>query len=468
MASVTSPGPLSTKPLARLRETTEETHLNRSVGALDLTAFGIGAIIGTGIFVIIGEAIALSGPAIVISFVLAGVTCIFSALCYAELASAIPVSGSAYTYAYATMGELLAWIIGWDLLLEYGVAVAAVAVGWGAYLTELLDSVFGITLSDSISLPPGDGGDVNVPSALLVLAAAGVLIAGVRESARSNTVMVITKLAVLLFFIVVALTAFNGDHFSDFAPHGFDGIESAAALIFFAYIGFDAVSTTGEEARQPSRDLPIAIVGSLLIATVVYILVAIAAVGALPADELAGQDAPLAVALSEGAGIGWGADIVTFGALVAISSVVLTMLYGETRIAFSMSRDGLIPRQLARVWERTKTPALATFVFAIPIALIAALLPLSEIAELVNIGTLFAFLIVNLAVIWLRRTKPNMERGFRVPFVPVFPLIGAALCVYLMTKLPLETWIRFIVWLVLGLVVYAAYGYRHSLLRREP
>jgi APA family basic amino acid/polyamine antiporter len=468
MASVTSPGPLSTKPLARLRETTEETHLNRSVGALDLTAFGIGAIIGTGIFVIIGEAIALSGPAIVISFVLAGVTCIFSALCYAELASAIPVSGSAYTYAYATMGELLAWIIGWDLLLEYGVAVAAVAVGWGAYLTELLDSVFGITLSDSISLPPGDGGDVNVPSALLVLAAAGVLIAGVRESARSNTVMVITKLAVLLFFIVVALTAFNGDHFSDFAPHGFDGIESAAALIFFAYIGFDAVSTTGEEARQPSRDLPIAIVGSLLIATVVYILVAIAAVGALPADELAGQDAPLAVALSEGAGIGWGADIVTFGALVAISSVVLTMLYGETRIAFSMSRDGLIPRQLARVWERTKTPALATFVFAIPIALIAALLPLSEIAELVNIGTLFAFLIVNLAVIWLRRTKPNMERGFRVPFVPVFPLIGAALCVYLMTKLPLETWIRFIVWLVLGLVVYAAYGYRHSLLRRAP
>jgi basic amino acid/polyamine antiporter, APA family len=468
MASVTSPGPLSTKPLARLRETTEETHLNRSVGALDLTAFGIGAIIGTGIFVIIGEAIALSGPAIVISFVLAGVTCIFSALCYAELASTIPVSGSAYTYAYATMGELLAWIIGWDLLLEYGVAVAAVAVGWGAYLTELLDSVFGITLSDSISLPPGDGGDVNVPSALLVLAAAGVLIAGVRESARSNTVMVITKLAVLLFFIVVALTAFNGDHFSDFAPHGFDGIESAAALIFFAYIGFDAVSTTGEEARQPSRDLPIAIVGSLLIATVVYILVAIAAVGALPADELAGQDAPLAVALSEGAGIGWGADIVTFGALVAISSVVLTMLYGETRIAFSMSRDGLIPRQLARVWERTKTPALATLVFAIPIALIAALLPLSEIAELVNIGTLFAFLIVNLAVIWLRRTKPNMERGFRVPFVPVFPLIGAALCVYLMTKLPLETWIRFIVWLVLGLVVYAAYGYRHSLLRREP
>ena len=467
MATVAKPGPFSTKSLDALRETAEGTRLNRTVGALDLTALGIGAIIGTGIFVIIGEAIALSGPALVISFLLAGVTCIFSALAYAELASTIPVCGSAYTYAYATMGELLAWIIGWDLILEYGVSVAAVAVGWGAYLTELLDSLFGVTLSESITLPPGDGGDVNVPAAFLVLAVAGVLIAGIRESARSNTVMVITKLTVLLFFIVVALSAFNGDHFSDFAPNGFSGIESAAALIFFAYIGFDAVSTASEETRQPGRDLPIAIVGSLVIATVIYILVAVAAVGALPADQLAGQDAPLAVALSEGAGIGWGADIVSFGALVAITSVVLTILFGQTRVAFSMSRDGLMPERLATVWERTRTPALLTLVFAIPIALIAAFVPLTEIAELVNIGTLFAFFIVNIAVIWLRRTKPDMERGFRVPFVPVFPLIGAALCVYLMTKLPTETWLRFIAWLALGLVIYAAYGYRHSRLRSD-
>ncbi len=467
MATAARPGPFSTKSLERLRETAEGTTLNRTVGALDLTAFGIGAIIGTGIFVIVGEAIGQSGPALVVSFLLAGVTCIFSALSYAELASTIPVSGSAYTYAYATMGELLAWIIGWDLILEYGVSVAAVAVGWGAYLTELLDSLFGISLSESISLPPGDGGDVNVPSALLVLAVAGVLIAGIRESARSNTVMVITKLAVLLFFIVVAFSAFNGDHFSPFAPNGFSGIENAAALIFFAYIGFDAVSTASEETREPGRDLPIAIVGSLLIATIVYILVAVAAVGALPADQLAGQDAPLAVALSEGAGIGWGADIVSFGALVAITSVVLTILYGQTRVAFSMSRDGLMPERLASVWERTKTPVLLTLVFAIPVALIAAFVPLAEIAELVNIGTLFAFFIVNIAVIWLRRSKPDMERGFRVPFVPVFPLIGSALCVYLMTKLPLETWLRFIVWLALGLVIYAAYGYRHSRLRRD-
>ena len=467
MASATSPGPLSTKPVERLRETAEGSTLNRSVGALDLTAFGIGAIIGTGIFVIVGEAIGQSGPALVISFILAGVTCIFSALSYAELASTIPVCGSAYTYAYATMGELLAWIIGWDLILEYGVSVAAVAVGWGAYLTELLDSLFGLSLPDSIVLPPGDGGDVNLPAAFLVLAVAGVLIAGVRESTRSNTVMVITKLAILLFFIVVAFTAFNGDHFSDFAPNGWDGIESAAALIFFAYIGFDAVSTASEETRRPDRDLPIAIVGSLVIATVVYILVAVAAVGALPADELAGQDAPLAVALSEGAGLGWGADLVSFGALVAITSVVLTILYGQTRVAFSMSRDGLMPERLSRVWERTKTPVLLTLVFAIPVAIIAAFVPLAEIAELVNIGTLFAFLIVNLAVIWLRRSKPDMERGFRVPFVPVFPLIGSALCVYLMTKLPVETWLRFIVWLALGLLIYAVYGYRHSRLRQD-
>jgi APA family basic amino acid/polyamine antiporter len=279
--------------------------------------------------------------------------------------------------------------------------------------------------------------------------------------------MVITKLAVLAFFIVVALTTFTSDNFSPFAPNGFDGIESGAALIFFAYIGFDAVSTASEETREPGRDLPIAIVGSLVICTIIYILVAIAAVGALPADQLAGQDAPLAVALSEGAGIGWGADIVSFGALVAITSVVLTILFGQTRVAFSMSRDGLMPERLSKVWERTKTPVLLTLVFAVPVACIAAFVPLTEIAELVNIGTLFAFMIVNLAVIWLRRSKPDMERGFRVPFVPVFPLIGAALCVYLMTKLPLETWLRFIGWLALGLVIYVAYGYRHSRLRRD-
>ena len=459
----------ATKPVDQLVADTkdEANQLKRAVGLLDLTALGIGAIIGTGIFVIVGEAIGESGPALVLSFALAGVTCVFSALSYAELASTIPVSGSAYTYAYATMGELLAFIIGWDLILEYGVSVAAVAVGWGAYLTELLDSLFGITLSESISLPPGDGGKYNIPAFLLVLGVAAVLIVGVRQSARSNTVMVVVKLLVLAFFLVVAFTAFDGGNFSDFAPNGWGGIENAAALIFFAYIGFDAVSTGSEESENPGRDLPIAIVGSLIICTIIYILVSVAAVGALPADQLAGQDAPLAIALSEGAGIGWGADVVTFGALVAITSVVLTILYGQTRVAYSICRDGLLPPRLATVWEKTRTPVILTLVFAIPIAILAAFVPLKEIAELVNIGTLFAFLIVNVAVIWLRRTKPDMERGFRVPLVPVVPIIGALLCIYLMTKLPSTTWLRFGLWLVLGLIIYATYGYRHSRMRND-
>jgi basic amino acid/polyamine antiporter, APA family len=448
-------------------ETTEHT-LRRALGALNLTTLGIGAIIGAGIFVLTGTAAAqYAGPAIVLSFIVSGLGCLFAGLCYAEFASMIPIAGSAYTYGYATLGEFIAWIIGWDLILEYGVSVAAVAVGWGAYFTELMDSLFGITLSDSISLPPGEGGDVNVPAFVLVLAVAALLISGIRQSARSNTVMVIIKLLVLAFFIVVALTAFDGDHFSDFAPNGWSGIEDAAALIFFAYIGFDAVSTGSEESRNPSRDLPIAIIGSLVIATILYILVSVAAVGALPADQLAGQDAPLAVALDEGAGISWGADIVTFGALVAITSVVLTILYGQTRVAFSMCRDGLMPTRLSTVWEKTRTPVILTLLFAIPIAILAAFVPLKEIAELVNIGTLFAFLIVNVAVIWLRRSKPEMERGFRVPLVPVVPIIGALLCAYLMTKLPGTTWARFGIWLVLGMVIYALYGYRNSRLRKN-
>jgi APA family basic amino acid/polyamine antiporter len=461
-------GVFATKDVERLVAETEEegSKLRKAVGALDLTALGIGAIIGTGIFVIIGEAVADSGPAIVLSFVVAGLTCIFSALSYAELASTIPVAGSAYTYSYATMGEVVAWIIGWDLILEYGVSVAAVAVGWGQYLSDLLDSVFGITLPEAIAAPPGEGGKVNIPAAFLVLAVAALLMAGVRKSARTNTIMVGIKLLILAMFCVVAFSAFNGDHFDDFAPNGFNGIVDGAALIFFAYIGFDAVSTGSEEARRPERDLPIGIIGALVIATLIYIAVALAAVGALPANELAGSEAPLAKALSDGAGVGWAADLLSFGALVAITSVVLTVLFGQTRIAFSMSRDGLMPRWLGKTSAKTGAPVRITLVFAIPIAILAALAPLSEIAKLVNIGTLFAFVLVNVGVIWLRRTKPDMDRGYRVPFVPVFPLIGIALCVYLMTKLEGVTWLRFGAWLALGVVIYAVYGYRHSRLRR--
>jgi APA family basic amino acid/polyamine antiporter len=461
-------GPFSVKPAESLIRSTEErgASLKRVAGTLDLTALGLGAIIGTGIFVIIGEAIGQTGPAIVLSFVLAGVTCVFSALSYAELASAVPVSGSAYTYSYATLGELVAWIIGWDLLIEYGVAVAAVAVGWGGYLSELLDSLFGFSLPAAIANPPGEGGTFNLPAVLLVVMMTGLLIAGFRQSARTNTVMVILKVAILLVFVVVGLTAFDSDNVTPFATNGFSGVVDAAALIFFAYIGFDAVSTTSEETKNPSRALPIAIVGSLAIATVIYIAVAIVAVGVLPSDELAGSEAPLASALSDGAGSAWGGDLMSLGALIAISSVVLTLLYGLTRITFAMSRDGLLPSAFSRVNERTGTPIATTLMFGALIATLAALVPLSEIAELVNIGTLFAFLLVNIGVIVLRRTKPDLDRPFRVPLVPVFPLIGAGLCIYLMTKLPAETWWRFGVWLVVGLVIYFLYGRTHSRLRR--
>jgi APA family basic amino acid/polyamine antiporter len=466
MATATRRGPFARKPTEMLvRETGGDDGLRRAVGVLDLTALGIGAIIGTGIFVIIGEAIGDAGPSIVLSFALAGVTCLFSALSYGELASSIPVSGSAYTYGYATMGELLAWIIGWDLILEYGVSVAAVAVGWGGYLQSLLDSLFGIALADSISAPPGDGGTFNLPSMFLVLAVTALLIYGVRESARTNTVMVFIKIAILVFFILVGFASIDGANYSPWAPKGTGGTVDAAALIFFAYIGFDAVSTSGEEADNPQRDLPIAIIGSLLIATLLYILVAIVAVGLAPSDKLAGSEAPLSDAIKIGAGLDWAGDLLSFGALVAITSVTLTILYGQTRIFFAMSRDGLLPAMFSRLSAR-RTPWITTLMFGILTAIIAALLPLTEIAKLVNIGTLFAFLIVNIGVIVLRRTQPDLERGFRVPFVPVFPIIGSLLCIYLMSRLELVTWLRFGGWLLLGLVIYLVYGRTHSRLQR--
>jgi basic amino acid/polyamine antiporter, APA family len=458
-------GMFAVKPAdALVKDASDAGGLRRAVGLFDLTALGLGAIIGTGIFVILGEAIGDAGPAIVLSFVLAGLTCAFSALSYSELAASIPVSGSAYTYAYATLGELVAWIIGWDLILEYGVSVAAVAVGWGQYLNSLLDSLFGVTIPDSLSQPPGEGGVVNLPAAFLVLAVAGLLILGIKESARVNSVMVVTKILVLLLFIGLAATAFTSGNMTPFTPHGFSGITTAASAIFFAYIGFDAVSTCGEEVKQPKRDLPLAIIGSLIIATILYCLVAIFAIGAYPWEQLAGKDAPLATVLSDGVGTSWGSGMISVGALIAITSVVLTILYGQTRIMYAMSRDGLVPKRFGKV-SRRQTPAFVTAVFAVAIALLAALVPLTVIFELVNIGTLFAFVLVNIGVIVLRRTRPDMERSFRVPFVPVVPIIGALLCVYLMAQLPLETWLRFVGWLVVGLVLYFAYGKRHSRLQ---
>jgi len=447
--------------LAAQPEAEGET-LKRAVGASQLTALGVGGIIGTGIFVVIGEGAHYAGPAVTLAFVLAAVACVFSALSYAELASTIPVSGSAYTYAYATLGEAVAWIIGWDLILEYGVSVAAVAVGWGGNLNAFLDAAFGVELPAAIATSPEDGGVFNLPAVLIVLAITALLVVGIRESARVNFVMVAVKLCVLVFFIVIAFANFNSDNLVPFAPNGMDGVVSAAAVIFFAFIGFDAVSTGSEEARDPKRDLPIAIIGSLLICTVFYVLVALGATGIATTEQLSGSDAPLAAALDEGAGIGWAAAILAFGAIVAITSVILVILYGQSRIFFAMCRDGLLPRRLAKVHPRFGTPARLTIILGVLIAFLAALIPLSEIVKLVNIGTLFAFVLVNIGVIILRRTRPDMPRSYKVPFSPWFPLIGIGFAVYLMADLPVTTWIRFVAWLVVGVVIYALYGFRRS------
>ena len=455
-------GPFARKSAEQLVGDTEGGGLKRAVGALDLTALGLGAIIGTGIFVIIGEAIGTSGPAIILSFLLAGVTCVFSALSYSELASSIPVSGSAYTYSYATMGELVAFIIGWDLILEYGFSVATVAVGWGGYLNDLLSSAFGLDLPNWMVNPPGEmGGKVNLTAVVIVLAVTAVLVTGVRESARANTIMVFTKLAILTFFVVVGIFSFKSSHFTPFQPEGFSGTVSAASLIFFAYIGFDAVSTSGEETKNPKRDLPIAIIGSLVIATILYIIVAVVTVGLVPVKALDGSSSPLTDAIKQGTGLSWAGDILSLGALIAITSVILTILYGQSRIMFAMSRDGLVPKFFGRLNTKS-VPAHSLLLFGGLVAVIAAFVPLSTLAELVNIGTLFAFALVNIGVIVLRRTDPGLERQFRVPFVPVTPLIGLALCIYLMTQLKGDTWLRFIVWLLLGLGVYFFYSRRHS------
>jgi APA family basic amino acid/polyamine antiporter len=461
--------PFATKSPERLIAETEDRNeqLKKGIGSLDIIALGVGGTIGTGVFVIIGEAIGDTGPAIVLSFVLAGLTALFSAFSYAELASAVPVSGSAYTYIYATMGEVIAWIIGWDLILEYGLSIAAIASGWGEYLNDLLGHIFGSGLPNSISAAPGaDGGTINIPSAVLVAAATLLLLYGVRESARVNSFMVAFKVAVLGVFIVLGATAFDGGNLSPFSTGGFNGIVDAAALIFFAYIGFDAVSTASEEVKDPERDMPRGIIGSLLIVTLIYVLVGLVATSIVPSDELAENPAPLAFALDAGAGYSWGAALIDLGALVAIASVVLTIFYGQTRIMFAMCRDGLLPRRFATLTSR-KTPIFITLAFGIMAGVLTAFVPLEDLAELVNIGTLFAFFLVNAGVIVLRRTSPDLERGFRVPLVPFFPLIGMALCVFLMTYLEGLTWLRFGIWMIAGLVIYFAYGRVHSRLQRD-
>jgi APA family basic amino acid/polyamine antiporter len=442
--------------------------LRRSMSLLQLTALSIGATLGTGIFVILGEAVPLAGPAVVLGFVLAAVTALFSALSYAELAGSIPVSGSSYSYTYATMGELVAWVCGWCLMLEYGVSVAAVAVGWGAYIDDLASGTVGAVLPEVLSAPPGDGGIVNVPAVVVVLLAMVLLLRGTSESAKVNTAMVVLKVGVLLFFCVVAFTAFRAGNLAPFVPMGLAGVTAAASQAFFSYIGFDAASTAGDEARDARRDLPRAIVLSLAVVTVVYVLVALAAVGAVPWPQISGSEAALADVLNLATGQTWTAVLLSIGAVIAIASVVLTVLYGQTRILYAMSRDGLVPPVFSRVSARRRIPVANTVIVSVLIALLAGLIPLGELANATSIGTLFAFALVNVGVILLRGTRPDLPRTFRTPLYPLTPVLGVLFCVLLVFGLGTATWLVFLAWTLVGLAVYFGYGYRHSALRTPP
>jgi APA family basic amino acid/polyamine antiporter len=457
------------KPVdAIIAQHTGGSGLRRSMGLLQLTALSIGATLGTGIFVILGEAVPLAGPAVVLGFVLAAVTALFSALSYAELAGSIPVSGSSYSYTYATMGELVAWVCGWCLMLEYGVSVAAVAVGWGAYIDDLAAGTIGAVLPEALSAPPGDGGVVNVPAVVVVLLAMVLLLRGTSESAKVNTAMVVLKVGVLLFFCAVAFTAFRAGNLAPFVPMGVAGITAAASQAFFSYIGFDAASTAGDEARDARRDLPRAIVLSLAVVTVVYVLVALAAVGAVPWPQISGSEAALADVLSIATGQTWTAVLLSIGAVIAIASVVLTVLYGQTRILYAMSRDGLVPPVFSRVSARRRIPVANTVIVSVLIALLAGLIPLGELANATSIGTLFAFALVNVGVILLRRTRPDLPRTFRTPLYPLTPVLGVLFCVLLVFGLGTATWLVFLAWMLVGLAVYFGYGYRHSALRTPP
>ncbi|MFD6531949.1 amino acid permease [Streptomyces sp. NPDC060184] len=443
------------------------TELRRTMGMWQLTLLSVGATLGTGIFVVLGEAVPEAGPAIIVSFVLAGVTALFSALSYAELAGMIPRSGSSYSYAYATLGELVAWVCGWCLILEYGVSVAAVAVGWGQYVNELLDLVFGVTLPDSLAAPPGAGGVVNVPAAVIVVLSMVVLLRGAKESAVANVIMVGVKVAALVMFCAVAFTAFRAGNFTPLFPLGAAGMSAGAASLFFSYIGFDAASTAGEEAKNPQRDLPRAIILSLALVTFLYVVVAVAALGAMPWGLFEGTEATLSEVLVRAVGGGslW-PILLSIGAVVATTSVVLTVQYGQIRILFSMSRDGLMPPVFSRVHAKSGVPRANTVIVSTFIAVLAALVPLGSLADATSIGTLFAFGLVNVAVVLLRRRNPDAPRSFRVPLSPVVPVLGVICCVYMLFSLGSDTWITFAVWMVVGLAVYALYGMKHSALAK--
>jgi len=441
--------------------------LKRTMGRSALLFFSVGSIIGSGIFVILGVAIPKAGPAVLLSFVLAAVAALFSALSYAELASAVPASGSSYSYAYITLGEIVAWAVGWMLMLEYGVSVAAVSVGWGEYLNEFLGT-FGVSIPDAIASPPGEGGVFNVPAVIVVAACTFLLIRGASESARWNTIMVMLKIAILIFFCVVAFTAFDGNNLEPFLPLGLLGVTAAAGQVFFSYIGFDAASTAGEEAKNPKKDLPIAIIGSLVVVTILYLLVTLAALGAQDwrTDTNSGSEAILSTIADTALGASWPGALIALGAIISIFSVVLVTLYGQTRILFAMGRDGLLPKAFTRVSPRTQTPVTNTIIVGVLVAIPASLVSLGQLAEATSIGTLGAFAVVNVGVIILRRRRPDLQRGFTTPLFPLMPILGLILIAVIVLSLQPITWLVFAIWMTIGFGVYFGYSRRHSVLGR--
>ncbi|MFD7960487.1 amino acid permease [Streptomyces zaomyceticus] len=436
--------------------------LKRTMGLFQLVCFGVGAIVGTGIFVGLSDSVAEAGPAVVISYVLAAITCVFTAFSFAELGGAIPVSGSSYSFAYASLGERTAFLVGWCLLLEYGVSVSAVAVGWSQYLNELLDSLIGVQLPEALSAGPADGGVVNVPAVVVILLAATLLVRGVRESARATAAMAVLKIGILIVFCAIGFSAFRAGHLSPFAEHGVGGITAGASVAFFSYIGFDAITTAGEEVKNPRRNIPIAILVCIGLVTLLYCAVALSAIGALGADAVAGRPAALSLVVDQVTGSSVGGGIIAFGAVVAIASVVLAVMYGQTRILMSMSRDGLVPRVFERVSPKSATPVANTWIVAAVFAVPAAFASLDVVVNLTTIGTLAIMAVVNLAVMVLRRRNPELPRSFRVPLFPLSPILGIGFCLYLIWGTGWTTWLQFAGFLVVGTLVYAFYGRSRS------
>lgn len=456
-----------TKPIeSLLAETKGKNSLEKSLGAFELTMLGIGAIVGTGIFVLTGIAAAkYSGPALVISFIIAGLACGFAALCYAEIAAMVPVAGSAYTYGYAALGEFWAWIIGWDLILEYAFSVGTVAIGWSGYFVSILGDL-GIKLPDIITKAPFEGGLVNLPAVAILVVITGILVAGVKQSATTNNIIVAIKLAVVLLFIVLGVRHVHPANWHPFMPYGWKGVFSGASVIFFAYIGFDAVSTAAEEVKDPKKDLPRGIIASLIICTVLYIAVSAILTGMVPYLKFNDTAAPVAFALQQ-VGINWGSALVSVGAICGLTSVLIVMLFGQTRVLFAMSRDGLLPRVFGQVNQRFHTPVKSTLLVGIITMIIAGFTPISVVSELTNIGTLAAFIIVSASVIVLRKREPDRPRSFKVPFSPVTPIFAMIACAFLIINLQKVTLVRFAVWLVVGLIIYFVYGNSHSVMNDE-